>query len=140
VGSDGANSILDIDHLQIDVLNNATIIPCIVRGTTEVHVSENIVLKLLKTDINETIVSNHNVCADDNITLIHVLSKVRCVDDVCIDITENVTEVCNYGCDLTSYPPSCNPSTSQAGMWFFIIIIICVILMVFLIRWATKKF
>jgi hypothetical protein len=68
-----------------------------------------------------------------------VSSYGYCINTTCGTTNITASQYCDFGCDSSTYPFSCKPSPTQAGMWFFIIIIICVVLMVFLIRWAGKR-
>lgn len=77
-------------------------------------------------------------CLDSD-TLQTTVVKVRCIDNDCRTIETNTTEQCNYGCDTTAYPPACLPSTSTSGMWFFALIIVLIVMMIFFVRWATKR-
>jgi hypothetical protein len=132
VGTDNANSVLDIDRLQVHVINNATLAMNGVRGTGEIHVTKNMVLEILKSEIGEELLSNHNVCAD-NMTLTHILSKIRCIDTNCINISQNVTEPCQYGCNDREVPNSCNPSPFQVNLWLIVIFLAAIIIIAALV-------
>jgi hypothetical protein len=87
------------------------------------------------TDMNEVAKNYH--CSGNSLNII--TTYAFCANYTCGTTNVSASLLCNFGCDSGSEPAECLPSPSTSGMWFFILIVVLVILMVFFIRWATKR-
>jgi hypothetical protein len=136
VGTDGSNSILYIDRLQIDVLNNATLISCTARGTSELHVSdsfalaEKIWLQFLTLG-TPPLLGHVSLSCLDSMTLQKDNTFMIAGPDGNKSYTKSEQEYCPYGCDPKNN--QCVPS-SVDRTWMIVAIIAGVLFMIFVVR------
>jgi hypothetical protein len=136
--ADGAsNSNNDIDLLRVQFFNNVpTPVQSFLIGTAEIHISPDLTHEILRTDISEDLISNHNVCVNDS--LIHVLTKERCIDTDCVTISENMTEYCQFGCNNETYPNECVQSPFQINFMVVVVLLVIFLIIAIAVAWAKR--
>ena len=84
---------------------------------TNVSYSIDRVLSYIVAFSPQNLLSNHNICLNNN-TLLHMLTYQNCIGSDCFTYQKNETETCTFGCyEDANFKAQCIPSPFERYLW-----------------------
>ena len=96
-----------------------------IRGGGELHVKNPRIPVVLSDMITESLVHNHDYCLD-NKTHVKELLVEKCYFDECYNVTQRITEVCQYGCDMET--GQCLPHPFMRNLIIVLIVVVVLVI------------